>query len=368
MKSNKKLLFFASDYKIGLSALLTEQALALQQLTLPFICVCGEGEQETGLKIKLRKAGIDCHVIQGLDEHRNALQLVHNLENIIEEENIGIVHVQNNWQLALMALAKIRSLFSKKIPVVYTLHGFRHNSAVKSIVAKMMIGTALSLFADKVICMCRYLADTFSFLKRKIEIIPLGIPEIFFETSNLPDIQQCGLQIIFPAQFRHGKNQDMIIRAFADYVKKSGDSLSQLCLPGSGEKWEEMKTLSDTLGIRARVSFPGQCTKEEVFSLYQKSNVAVVASNKETFGQSIVEPYCMGRIVVSRAVGIAPDIIRNGETGFIFDNGKDLTDIFLQLKNMENFDEISHNAREAATYIEWEKIAQELKYLYQSLN
>lgn len=359
-----KLLFFASDYQIGLSSLLTDQAIALHTGHVPLICVCGEKEQEQGLRNLLREKGVPFQVIQGLDTHSSVLHLARSIFSIIRHDEISVIHVQNNWQLALTFLVRIRFLFKKKLSVVYTLHGFRHNSLIKSIMARVVIGAALLVATSRIICMSQYLASVFSPLKWKISIIPLGIPEIFFERRSLPDIQKEGLQIIYPAQFRKGKNQNIVIKAFADYLKQSGDTKSRLCLPGSGDLLGEMKEEAKSMNISERVSFPGQCTKKQVFSLYQQHNIAVVASNRETFGQSIVEPFCMGRLVISRNVGIAPDIITHGKNGFLFDSAEDLTKIFLQIQDYSSLTLFTEETKKKAQLFTWENIVPRLKKIY----
>lgn len=128
--------------------------------------------------------------------------------------------------------------------------------------------------------------------------------------------------MIFPAQFRHGKNQDVIIRAFAKHIKQTNDGDSRLILPGAGDLLNEMKRLADSLGISNRVEFPGLLSKEDIRQLYLKSNIGIVSSNSETFGQSIVEPFVLGRCVISRPVGIANDIIQNGVNGYIYNHEK----------------------------------------------
>ena len=79
--------------------------------------------------------------------------------------------------------------------------------------------------------------------------------------------------MIFPAQFRHGKNQDIIIRAFAEHIRRTNDNDSKLVLPGAGDLLSEMKGLTERLGISNRVEFPGLLCKEDVRLLYLKSNI-----------------------------------------------------------------------------------------------
>ena len=312
-----KLLFFTSDYKIGQSSLLTDQLIALYNEKVDVVAVSGEKEQEKGLQERTNNLGIDVRYINGLDEHANFMGLTKQIADVIREENVGYVHVQNNWQMMLVVFAKFFLLRRFDLKILYTLHAFRNNSPIKSVIARIVIGCMLLFFAAKVICMCTYLKNKFSFLGKKIVVLPLGISDDYFYPER-PLLPQNDLQMVFPAQFRTGKNQDLIIRAFARHIGIYNDKNSHLYLPGMGELGEHMKSLTKELGISDRVSFPGFCTKQEVLQLYLKCNIGVVASNSETFGQAIVEPFVLGRCVVSTHVGVADDILIDGENGFFF--------------------------------------------------
>lgn len=316
----KKLLFFTSDYRIGLSALLTDQLIALHASGIDVVAVGGEKEQEPGLGDRIARNNVPLMRIDGLDEHSSFLRLVSRVAGIVRHNGIQVVHVQNNWQLAIMMAVKLRS--HCKLRIIYTLHGFRHNHPVKSRLAQMVIGSALLFGANRVICMTEYLRRKFAMLSYKIELLPLGVNEDYFSGAfNVPDIGH-GLQMVFPAQFRHGKNQDMIIKAFGGHIERTGDSVSHLVLPGSGPLLPSMQALVRELGLSDRVSFPGQQTKRQIKELYLSSNLAIVSSNSETFGQSIVEPYVLGRAVISRPVGIAPEIL---PSSCLFNDGQELS-------------------------------------------
>lgn len=353
----KKILFFASDYKIGLSSLLTDELIALSRSGIDIYAVAGEKEQEKGLTKKIEKESkITITRITGLDDHVDFKKIADALKNIIIENHIHMVHVQNNWQLALIVYIKYQLLFKYKIKIIYTIHGFRNNNFWKSHIAQILIGTALFLFADKIICMSRYLKKKFNLLSYKIELIPLGIPSSFF-LSQKDSLPTNGLQMIFPAQFRKGKNQDIIIHAFAEHIKKTNDCVSQLILPGTGNLISEMKRLTDNLGISNRVVFPGLLSKEEIRQLYLKSNIGIVSSNSETFGQSIVEPFVLGRCVISTPVGIANDIIREGVNGFIYTNTDKLVQIFNYLFDHQDLiSKIGANNYKEKDMFRWENI------------
>ena len=328
-------MFFISDFMIGQSCLTTEQMLSINKSTLNIIAVSSEKEQEPGLKDKCRLAGADVRRILNLDEHKNFRLLAKQIAKLIRKEDIHCVHVQNNWQMMLVVYAKYILLKCYDIKILYTIHAFRNNHPVKSIIARITIGCMLGLFATKVICMSSYLKQKFRFLGKKIALLPLGISNEYFHSEH-PALPLNGLQMIFPAQFRKGKNQDVIIKAFAKHIELCKDYQSHLYLPGNGEFYEDMKKLASDLCIADRISFPGRITKRDLLQMYLKCNIGVIASNSETFGQSIVEPFVLGRCIVSTHVGIADDIITNGENGYFFSSQDELVNVFGKLyKNQE---------------------------------
>lgn len=358
-----KLLFFASDYKIGLSALLCDQLIALYKCGVELCAVAGDHDQEDGLTEKLAEYGIPVVRVHNLDVHSNFILLAKKLKQIIEEEHINVVHVQNNWQLALISYVKYVALRRKKIKIIYTIHAFRNNSLWKSRIAQIVIGFALLLFADRVICMCTYLKNKFRLLSYKIVLLPHGISDMFFYEDDLV-LPDSGLHMIFPAQFRMGKNQDMIVKAFANHITRTGDMASKLILPGNGPLLEDIKNLTIELGIQNRVSFPGRCPKDETYKMYKSCNIGVIASNSETFGQSIVEPFVLGRCVISTPVGVAIDIIKNGQNGFIFTTEQELSDIFTKLYNDQILiKKIGTNNFKQRDMFRWDKICQNYKRL-----
>lgn len=356
----KKLLFFASDFQIGIAALLTDQMIALQKGGVEFEAVGGSGEQQSGLIDRLRGNGVNLHIIPNLDEHSDFKGKAQQLAAIIDKGEIEIVHAQNNWQLALSAYCKY--VLRKPIKIIYTIHGFRHNHPAKALVARGVIGSALLVAADRVICMSRYLSDQFSILRYKTTLLPLGVSDEFFLHQSDIEVKRDGIHAIFAAQFRYGKNQEILVEAFTKYINRTKDDKSTLTLPGSGERLETIKDLAKSLGIRDQVIFPGQCSKEEVVDLTRKCNVGLVSSNSETFGQCIVEPFVMGKCVVSRKVGIAPDIIKDGENGFIYNGVDDLTEIFMKMHaNPELIERCGESALKESRQFAWGNVTERYK-------
>jgi glycosyltransferase involved in cell wall biosynthesis len=328
-----KNLYLTSSYIIGLTSLLAEQARALEhQAPGEFVFVSGEREQIPGLFERVKSAGATMEIIHGLDNHRSFADSVRGFRNIINRYHPAIVHVHTNWQLGIAIVA--RFLAHHHFSIFYTVHGYRHNFRFRSFIARYVIGLGLVFFADRVIVPSTFLKKIFFFMGKKIRVLPLGVDDDFFMgQTDLPPMHP--KQLIFPAEFRSGKNQDMLIRALHSYIERTEDRGIILHLPGKGQGLEECRALAKTLGLENNVAFPGFLDREHLLELYQTCHLAVIPTNIETFGLSIVEPFVLGRVVITRNVGIVEDLIIDGYNGFVFDNEDDLADLLCRILSDE---------------------------------
>jgi glycosyltransferase involved in cell wall biosynthesis len=339
-----KLLFFASDYSIGLSSILCEQLIAYQNIDKwSVIGVAGERSQEPSLDNQLLENHISLIRIPGLDDHRNFLWLLKELASFISSEKPEIIHVQNNWQLVLLGLIKYLRFSHVKFKVVYTIHGFRNYHPVKSIIAPFIIGSLLFIFADRVIYLSDYVRRKFLFISYKMTLLHYGMNHGFFnKETNTIDCSH--FKLIFSAQFRLGKNQDMLIRAFIRYCNETKDIFSTLYLPGDGEFRNKCQDLASKSEYSNQIIFPGLLAKKDIVDLMLQCNIAVITSSSETFGQAIVEPYVLGMCILTTKVGVAPDIIRDGVNGFFFKNEEELTMLLMKIsKDKQLIQKIGNN-------------------------
>jgi glycosyltransferase involved in cell wall biosynthesis len=359
-KNLNKVIFFMSSHRIGLTGLLTEQACNLnKQAGENFLFVSGEREQFLGLFNKLRDNNVTHKKITGLDDHRDLFRITKEFNQLVEEFKPGIVHTQTNWQLVISVI--VRLLYGKKYSIFYTLHGYRHNYRWRSLAARYIIGLGLRLFADKVITSSSFLKNKFSFLKGRNEIIFLGLDDNFLGKYDPPAFN--GIKrMIFPGEFREGKNQDVLIRALKKYMGETGDSNLELYLPGEGKKLGGYKRLVSNLGLEEKVFFPGFVTRNQMIELYRKCQFAIVPSNVETFGLCITEPFVLGRVVISRHVGVADDIIIHGENGFLYDTEEELVELLSKiLSDKEKCAMVARKAFDGRDVFRWSNLTE--KYL-----
>ena len=352
----KKLLYFASSYRCGLTALCVEHACAISPGLAGLTCLSDGHEQYPGLVAMLRERGIAHEVIAGLDEHSRLPHLVAQVRTRIQRLRPDVIQVQTNWQLLLTALALRRSGVACK--TVYWVHGFRHNYPLRSVVARVLIGGLLATAADRVIVSSSYTRRNFAFLGPKLWFSLLGVDHNYFQPYRPMAALPGPKRLIFAGQFRSGKNQEWLLRSLAQYCRQSGDRNVRLTLPGTGDLLGQCQALARELGIEDLTEFPGRLNRQEMLDAYGHTHCALVPTNQETFGLSIAEPLVLGKIVLSRRVGCAEDFIKHGENGFIFDTQSELTALLLKiLPDLPAWEHIGQRAFEQRDEFSWKTIA-----------
>ena len=132
---------------------------------------------------------------------------------------------------------------------------------------------------------------------------------------------------------------------------------------------EELKLLANQLNLNSNVTFTGKKDPADLKLLYKSSNIFVYPSLYENFGQPLIEAAAHGLPLISTPVGIAKDIVIDGETGYhvtgkaeeIKDRIESLTDSNLRLEMGRKIQV------EIKNRFDWAKIINQYKSLYQTL-
>jgi len=95
----------------------------------------------------------------------------------------------------------------------------------------------------------------------------------------------------------------------------------RLIVVGDGPLRSELERLVKELDIEENVRFLGILPNKEIPSLMQAADVGVFPSLAEATSIAALEFMAVGTPVVASKVGGLPEIVRDGETGFLFDIG-----------------------------------------------
>jgi glycosyltransferase involved in cell wall biosynthesis len=116
------------------------------------------------------------------------------------------------------------------------------------------------------------------------------------------------------------KGFDDLLRAFARLPSELEGRPLFLVVAGEGPLAQELAGLARTLGMEARVKWPGWVDRPG--RLYALSEVFVCPSRHETLGNVILEAWTYGRPVVATDTPGATELVADGRTGLLAPRGE----------------------------------------------
>lgn len=251
------------------------------------------------------------------------------LARIVKKYKIDLIHANS-------AAAGITSVIVKQkycsIPVIYTAHGiFGQNEK------EMQLN-----MCDKIICVSHFVREDAikkGFTPEKLVTIYSGIDLERFKPHSerrIPlrkkyKIPQEAFVLAIVARIKNLSNkghQDLL-----DILRQyPGAANWHLMVIGTGKGIWNLKFLLWKYHLRDRVHCLGHVV--DVENVLDAADVVVLPSRFETFGLVLAEAMAMEKPVVAYAVGGTPELVRDGETGFLAElfNIRDLYSKIMLLK------------------------------------
>ena len=135
----------------------------------------------------------------------------------------------------------------------------------------------------------------------------LGLPERYF---------------LCVSRFIAKKNLPTLLRAFAAYRRQTGAAGWDLVLLGDGKERAGLESQIARDGLTGAVHLRGFLQYDALPAYYALAGALVLASTTDQWGLAVNEAMASGLpVLVSRACGCVPELVREGCNGFSFDPG-----------------------------------------------
>lgn len=148
-----------------------------------------------------------------------------------------------------------------------------------------------------------------------------GIKDLpFANTNNGND-----LCIRYAGRLDHSKGIDLLINAFSQVVKKFPHARIELA--GHGAEKEKYIEQVKELQLDKQIHFIGSLPYEKMYAFMSGSYCLAVPSRLDNMPAVVTEALATGTPVIASKCGGIPEMVTDGETGFLFENGNvhDLT-------------------------------------------
>ncbi len=254
------------------------------------------------------------------DHQPYTLALATKMGTVARSENLDLLHVHYAIPHSISAILARESIKSKyKLPVITTLHGTditlvgadRSYLPITRYALQESNGvTAISKFLKQATI------ETFDF--DDIEVIPNFIcPSLFGRNFDSPLRKVFAPNdeklLVHVSNMRPVKRPVDCIEILA-VVLKRGEK-ARLIMVGDGPELDAAKSRAEKLGISKSVEFVGM--KPKIVDYLEIADVFLLPSETESFGLAALEAHaCEVAVVASRVAGI-PEVVTDGETGFL---------------------------------------------------
>jgi L-malate glycosyltransferase len=206
--------------------------------------------------------------------------------------------------------------------------------------------------------------------EKKLAVIPNGLDVSRFETRKKTVTKDTRKKILCVARFDVNKGHEDLIRAMA-LVPTEIDCIVYLVGPVNNRAYfYDLNNLVRQMNLRDKVIFCDSANDSQLTEYYFNSDIFVLPSRMETFGLVILEAMHAGLPIVATRVGGIPDLIVDGENGFLVTPGnpEQLKDrILTLLENTALCQDFSRKNTDAAKRFDWKAISQRTLGVYQAL-
>jgi N-acetyl-alpha-D-glucosaminyl L-malate synthase BshA len=298
------------------------------------------------------------------------LALASKMAEVAKREKLDLLHVHYAVPHAVCAyLAK--QMLGGSVKIVTTLHGTDITVLGYDPGLSEMIRFGIEA-SDAVTSVSHSLKnETLNLLKVKKDIVPIHnfVDEReYYRRENISLKKAYGIEehekvIVHISNFRGVKRINDVIHTFAGIARKIP---AKLLLIGNGPELTAACELVRQLDIAEHVLFLGK--QDKVADLFSIADLKLLLSEKESFGLVLLEAMACGVPVIGSDIGGIPEVISDGETGYIVPLGdvERATDLAAALlKDKEKHTAFSLNAvRHVQSHFASEKIVSEYEDLY----
>jgi len=276
--------------------------------------------------------------LPGLGEFELMRQFERRLRAVAQMVEPHVIHAHSPVLNAIPALRVGREL---GIPVVYEVRAFWEDAAVdhgttsegslRYRLTRQMETHALRRAAH-VFTICEGLRGDIvarGIAAEKVTVIPNAVDIERFEPGGAPDdalkaqLGLAGCTVVgFIGSFYAYEGLDLLLAALPALLARSPDL--RVLLVGGGPQHDALKAQAGALGVADKVVFTGRVPHDQVQRYYDLVDVLAYPRHSMRLTELVtplkpLEAMAQGRLLVASDVGGHRELIRHGETGWLFD-------------------------------------------------
>lgn len=256
--------------------------------------------------------------------NKHSLKPIKELRNLIEKENIGIIHCHLFRSQFIGWLLKMR--YFPKIKLIFHEHGeiFENNLVYNNFLRLCQKNIHLIIAVSK--------ATNEELMRRsKIKSTKIKVLQNFIDLKKFKPRRKKANNSLFKIGFVGRLNR---IKG-CGYLIKSLPYLRfrnyEVLVAGDGPEKERLEKLCKKLKVLEKVKFLGYV--KDTAKIYSKLDVCIIPSLKESFGISALEAQASGVPIICSDIGGLKELVKDKKTGLLFKT-KDYKQLAEEISNI----------------------------------
>ncbi len=261
-------------------------------------------------------------------KNRFDLSVAGDIAKMINDEGFDVLHVHG-------ARANFVAMFLRNkvnVPIITTMHSDYMLDFDEPV--KKLVFTNLNKAALKKIPYFIAVSDNFKDMLIERGFRPNAIYTVYngMDFSKVPKeatpkeryaeergfyYEKDKLYVGIAARFDAVKGVDVFIRAAGEVLKKRHDIV--FLIAGDGAERDKLHALAQEVKGGENIKFLGY--ENEMYGFLNLIDINCLTSQNESFPYSMLEGAAMGKMMVASRVGGIPSLVRDYETGFLFESG-----------------------------------------------
>jgi len=213
----------------------------------------------------------------------------------------------------------ISKLFRKKVGLLFSGSSVHAQYYDKLVICIKILTTINCILSDKIILYSNNLIKEWQFdsYRHKILIAHQNFIDFDTFTATTPFLYRPSL-IGYIGRLSPEKGVQHFVQALPTILTEQQDL--RVIIGGEGKLKESIQTVLETEKITDRVDLTGWITHNDLPKYLNRLRLLVLPSYTEGLPNIMLEAMACGTPVLATPVGGIPDVIRDGETGFIIQN------------------------------------------------
>ncbi len=264
-------------------------------------------------------------------------------------------HAHTAGYLAIPEGSPIKKLLTRRVPFI-----LKNDPFTKKKYSALDMSVAISAYI-KTMLERRMPVNKIAFIRSAV-----SFPERPVRKAIPEGVEQEQFKIAVASALKIGRDKDF--RTLFSAMKILHDPRITMMVFGCGPDEKKIKKMAEDLGVSKDIVFAG--FKDDMFPYLKGADIFVHSVFNEALGTSIIEAMFCGLPVIASAAGGIPEVVHNGENGFLFEpgNASMLADMIIHLKNDEVLrKEISERNRKAGEDFSSERMVRSYLELYRNL-